>query len=346
MLSRFNFLLMVMFLFVGIVASFNLVSASSDSFTFNDLEELIQSNTNGTIDLPSKRGINFNHNIKIDKKLKINGNGLHCTGGGFDVVSGGNLELSDFDFESLTIPTLVTSGGVLTCDNCNFISCYDTINILGGSVLLNNSNINHGSKGPQIKIKSNSHLEVNNTIFFNNNFTRDSGSLGSCIYGYGGSYSVNISNSSFKENHGSYGGALAFNAAADNVNISIHDCEISNNFATASGGFLYTDGFYNYTVRLINNTFNGNAANKEANSPSHVGHGSCVLTSGYSAYEYFIEDNKFTKNEDKYSNSVLSVYGNCKSTIHGYGNVLDGTGRLSCAIDRWNCNYVDLDIDD
>jgi hypothetical protein len=335
------------------VTGFYMVSASSGSFTSDDLENLIKSNTNGTIDLPANKVISFKHSINISKQLKINGNGLSIKNNNmyqpyFMIDEHGCLTLSNITFDGSTDYTLKVFGS-LTCDNCVFSKCTGgSIDIRNGSVNLTGSSIKYGDGScSQINIRgSSAGLSVYNCEFSNNNNTiKDS--YGSCVSSFG-KVICNISNSSFKENTASWGGALSFKNSYASSDIKIQDCNITNNFANISGGFLYTDGD-NYYVKLINNTFNGNIANLDKeNNNINVGYGACIIALCYpsSCYSYDIEDNFFNGNNDKHGNSVLTLKGTAGSPyVYGRRNVIDGSGFFSDYVYLWDCRNANLDIE-
>lgn len=323
------------------------VSANSN-LTFNDLEKLVDENTNGTINLPADSVIYFEHDIVVKKSLTINGNGIICTNGGFN-VNKCKLVLSNFNFEYLTHHNTVQDGDLI-CNNSKFLDCYGVFDICSNSyLLLNNSKISYGSLDSQIKLKSGSRLYVNNSIFSDNVLLNRCGNnFGSCISGCADS--VNINNSTFRGNQAAYGGALAFNNPS-NYNVTISNCIVHNNFANASGGFLYTDGAGKYVVKLIKNDFQSNTANLDNESVNRIyGHGSCVLVCGSEGYEYFIENNSFRGNHDRgddnfVKNAVLTVFGtNHKAVIHYTDdNSMDGTGVFKDYIGKFDCDYIKLD---
>ena len=210
---------------------------SAEVGNYTELQNLIDSNPNGTIELD--RNYNYlsseKYIIQIPHSITINGNGHK--------ISGENYAMSFY------IPNTTSH---VTLNNITFVNGkYNSMLwINGNNCIVDNCTFenNSASYGGAVYISGHDNV-IDNCVFENN-----SASYGGAVYIRGCDNS--IQNSTFKGNgEVYYGGAITI----DNARNSVYNCTFENNSATNSAGAVYISSHDNV---IDNCAFeNNNAAN-------------------------------------------------------------------------------------
>lgn len=163
-----------------------------------------------------------------------------------------NVTNSTFENNKANNGGAIYSSGALFLMNSNFTN--NSVNGIGGAIykvidyisvdgcyFINNS----ANRGAGIGISSIVTLDVNNSVF-NNNQAVD---LGGAIFTNNGNFNSTISNSKFNNNSASYGGAIY-----NNGRMLLNNNLMFGNSATVLGNVI----FNNYTIGILNLTFIGN----------------------------------------------------------------------------------------
>ena len=232
------------------------VLKDSNPKTFTDLENLINSNTNGTIDLDSDYSFSDGDDAKgiqmINKSITINGNKHIIDGKNNSIIF--NISSSEIRFNNINFINGLTTNesrdtGLIEFSKSN-ISCVNTSFSNSNAKVFSSSNSNLTIKDSEFNniyptseyeysingllgTTSNSNINIDNSKFSN-------------IYGggYSGSFlsfedhNFNISNSNFT-NCSSSGKGGVFYFALSNANIS--NCRFINGASGSSGGVIYSN---------------------------------------------------------------------------------------------------------
>ena len=214
------------------------------------------------------------YNMANAKKIIINGNNNIISGNGHSFIELGSKNTLELNNITLTnFKTAIDSyGGTIFLSNCNFTknnghagfespSDGGAMHLIYGNVTLSNCifDSNHADYGGAI-YSSSANISISNCAFTNNS----AGEAGGAIFLYSNQGNVILSNCAFtnnsawgaggaiysftnvilsdcnlNSNYADYGGAIS---SSYRGNVSIYNCNLSNNKAHITGGALYSPG--------------------------------------------------------------------------------------------------------
>ena len=186
------------------------------------------------------------YNMANAKKIIINGNNNIISGNGHSFIELGSKNTLELNNITLTnFKTAIDSyGGTIFLSNCNFTknnghagfespSDGGAMHLIYGNVTLSNCifDSNHADYGGAI-YSSSANISISNCAFTNNS----AWGAGGAIYSF---TNVILSDCNLNSNYADYGGAIS---SSYRGNVSIYNCNLSNNKAHITGGALYSPG--------------------------------------------------------------------------------------------------------
>ncbi len=241
-------------LFLFLISSLSYAETIEVS-TFEELKEAI---TNSETEIDIEEDFSFNESLKISGDLVINGNGhtierdASYLKGLFSITSSGNLEINDLtidggasnwamDYDNryytganntgyIRVPTINTTGDLLATES---------LITNAGNLKLNDMTItNNWCSVTGSVLKGTGSVSIIDSNFMHNGSQKN----GACFYLTGGT--LNISNTTFKNNVAGVGVTAAINGGAfyatDLTSITIKDNSLfEDNFAQSNAGAFY-----------------------------------------------------------------------------------------------------------
>ncbi|MGN1362110.1 MAG: hypothetical protein ACI4VU_00105 [Methanobrevibacter sp.] len=269
------------------------IGDSNNNGSFNDLDNIVNSNKTGVIDLDKNYNPGNSSYLTIKRNnIIINGNdftidGKNLTSSGNNpnlYIEGINVTFKNINFKKLDIKTYGR--------NCTFINCTftnTTLNLYGSQCNVINSkftnNINkYGGAMNIIGEKSNI---INNT-FFNN-----SAIVGGAIYSY--AYSTQFINNTIVNNLADYAGGIFLYGGNQTL---INNTIVNNTGRKQIGGVIYSKD-----VNLINNIIKNNI-------PEDIVFINDTNLRSIDTFDSFIDDGYyvFCANMDRYGPGSFSLY--------------------------------------
>ena len=282
--------------------------------SFSDLNTLIsESSGDLTLDKNYVKGSDESEIVIDGKTITIDGNGavidLNQNYFVFNITETSTVSLKNMIIQNINGPEGILNYGTLNLDNVTF---------LNNNVPYNNA---HG-----LVVTNNSKITVNNSHVYNNNATYG-------LFELTNSATGTFENSDFANNSGNNG--VLYGTRYSYANITVNNCNFTNNSKSNYGGAINSYGGYAY---VYNSTFVNNSAGTRG--------GAIYLNGEYGLVENSIFEGNYLTSTGKFSLGGAicvntEVYFHNNTMINNYG--LNGTDIY---VESGSVNYAVLTFED
>ncbi|AMK15270.1 DUF11 domain-containing protein [Methanobrevibacter olleyae] len=244
---------------------------SSDNGSFKDLEDLINSNSDGIININKDyyfnpdTDSNLTNGIIINKSLIINGNNhildAQDSGRILNVISNVSLTINNLSFYNGNSKegSSILSNGTVSLNNTSFIN--NIANSSGGAIctyediVVNNSYFNQNKIYPSnmANLQGGSIYARKNVYIYNSTFENSEAKNGGAIYGLKNVY---IYHSLFR-NNSAYDDYISNGGAINAPNVTVKNSTFELNYALDNGGAICANGNLDAENSIFTNNTGG-----------------------------------------------------------------------------------------